>query len=247
MLKLAAFATATAIAAVASSHSSLFTSAPLVSPVAPMLVADAEPDLVLRGSLARAGLAPEELVAAGVPTAEVAALVGRAKAHDVVRSNRIAGAMQSLGEAQQRVASLERAIRGGDRADSTIGALSTARTDADTAKAGLRQQLDALFAEATRGLPQDVTQRLRQIQANAAHRRMPIEFLVADRSPAEWADLRDCLTHERVCTRRGDETDPTLMAALAAARAQSDVAGAKARCSANLAAAEAAWLNASTL
>ncbi len=79
------------------------------------------------------------------------------------------------------------------------------------------------------------------------HRRLPIEFLVVERNAAQWAELKECLKHERVCTRRGDPTDPALMAALAASRAHADVAAAHARGEANLQTSEAAWLAATTL
>ena len=247
MIKLVAFASAAAIAVTGALRSSLSSSPAFVTPVAPMLAPSLEPDLVLRGALARAGLGPEELCAAGVAPGEVAALISRAAGHDVVAQDRLPAADTALGEARRSVRDLEAAIRGGDREPATLQALDQARQSSAAAEDAVNAHLQARFAEATGSLEASVASCLDCFRENRAHRRLPLEFLVHTRTPAEWADIRDCLTHERVCTRRGDPTDPDIMSALAAARADERVAGARARLEANRSAVESAWMAASTV
>lgn len=247
MLKLAGLATAAALAAFAAvkSPSSVATFAPEAGPSSSTQAP--EPNLELRGALARAGLGPEELTAAGIPAARISALIARAGAHSVVASSSLGPADASLAEASTRVASLEEAVRGGARDAATMAALTAARADAATAKANVDGLLAALFVHATQEATPAAIARLQAIASNQRYRRLPIEFLVVERGAAQWAELKECLKHERVCTRRGDPTDPTQMAALGVSRAHADVAAAHARGEANMQANEAAWLAATTL
>jgi hypothetical protein len=198
-----------------------------------------EPDLVLRGALARAGLAGPELAVAGVNAGAVAGIINLARASTVVSENRIAPATAALGEARAAVEALEEAVRGG--AAERLPELEAARQAASAAEAALTVLIDELFDAATQGQPPSVAVLLRQVEVNKRYKRLPLEFLVAARTEAEWASLKEALTHERVCTKLGEETNPAVMQRLANFRAEEAVAAARTRLEANRSAVEAAW------
>ena len=68
-----------------------------------------------------------------------------------------------------------------------------------------------------------------------------LEFLVVDRSEAEWIQLREGLANERVAAKLGQAPDPIARAALAEFRSHPLVAAARANLDANLAVVTTAW------
>ncbi|MEZ6018421.1 MAG: hypothetical protein R3F49_25220 [Planctomycetota bacterium] len=211
------------------------------APSAPPAAQTGTPKLVLRAALARAGLGPEELAAAGLRGPDVTALIGRAEASDLVQNNLLEPADATLADARRRVEDLEKAIREGEREPGQLQALATARTDAASAEAQVASLLDRVFNAANQGVVATATDGLRRLQANKRWRTLPIQFLLAERTPAEWRELKEALTHERVCTKLGKPTNPTIMARLAQLRAAPAVAAALALSEANLAGVETAW------
>ena len=136
-------------------------------------------------------------------------------------------------------------MRGGER--ERLQELEAARQAANTAEAAVTALLDEVFNAATQGQPAAVVEALRQVAANKRYKTLPLEFLVAERTEAEWAALKEALRHERVCTKLGEPTDPAIMQRLAAFRAEEAVAAARARLEANGSAVEGAWNTAAVL
>ena len=200
---------------------------------------NSEPDLAVRSALAHVGLAPSALAAAGVNGLQATRIVQLAQGSAIVREDRMGSARTALSGARFAVATLESAVREGAR--ERVHELTAAReavTSAELALASLEQQL---FQEASAGLPPNTLEALRQIDANSRYIGLPLEFRVSARDEAEWRLLRDVLTHEQVCMRLGEPTDPGHMQRLAAFRAEEAVAEARARIGSLGPAIEAAW------
>lgn len=226
-------------AALSSSSSPMGSSSP--TPLASNATAATpnEPDLVLRGALARAGLAGPELAVAGITQGQVAQLIQRARASNTVAQNQLAPATAAAAEARALVKELEEAVRGG--AAERLQELNAARATAASAEAAVSALIEGVFITATEGELATVVHLLRQVEANKRYKRLPLEFLVAERSEADWAALKSALTHERVCAKLGEPTNQEVMTRLAAFRAEEAVAAARARLDANRATVEAAW------
>jgi hypothetical protein len=202
-------------------------------------VPPSEPHLVLRGALARTGLAAPELAVAGITAPQAAQLVLLAKESEVVTQNQLAPAGEALAQARAAVAALEEAVRGG--AQERLQELAAARVAAAAAEAAVESLINDVFTTATQGQPPGVVQLLRQVESNRRYKRLPLEFLVSERTEADWAALKSALTHERVCTKLGEPTNQEVMTRLAAFRAEEAVAAARTRIEANRATVEAAW------
>jgi len=198
-----------------------------------------EPDMVLRGSMARAGLTASNLAVSGIGAVDVAAIMQRVRATTVVSENRLAPARAAVGSAESAVKALEEIIRRG--VPERLPDLEAARNALAAAQSAHDALVDELVVAATQGLATGVAQNLQQVRANKRHQNLPLEFSVVDRVPAQWAALREALTHERVCTRLGEPTDPGIMQRLATFRAEAPVAAARARLDANQSAVESAW------
>jgi hypothetical protein len=82
------------------------------------------------------------------------------------------------------------------------------------------------------------------LRTNAAHE-LPVEFLVKERSEAEWVAIRKALNNERICAKYGDDPDPAKQAALSTWKSDAAVAAAKSACTTGLASVQDAW-NAAT-
>ncbi|MEZ6014605.1 MAG: hypothetical protein R3F49_05790 [Planctomycetota bacterium] len=199
------------------------------------------PDLVLRGALARAGLGSAELAVAGFNAQGATQLIARAQLSEVVQQNQLAPADEALANARVALAAIEEAVRGGDGSPASLQELADARTAVANAEAVRDGLIGAVFTAATSGVAQGATQTLAQVQSNKRWKTLPLEFLVAERTQVEWNALKEALTHERVCTKLGKPTNPTITASLAAFRAEQGVSAALSLLEANRTSIEAAW------
>ena len=117
---------------------------------------------------------------------------------------------------------------------------NAAKTQLSLAKTQRQNVLDDLFASATATLIQSQKDTLTAIRGNSDWDR-PTEFLVTNRTDADWLELRDCLAKERIAAAQDEDPDPDAQATLDEYRSASPVAAAKASLDANLGVVTAAW------
>lgn len=196
-------------------------------------------------ALHRAGLAPEVLAAAGLGPGSVESVVGEAFQDMAEQPGALGLGDAALGDARRQCSELERVIQSGQATEEQIAAYPAAAAELAQAEAQCEGVLADLFDAGTAGLSNAQRQALSAIRAN--HRwSLPTEFLVVDRSEAQWVLLRDCLANERIAAQLGEDTDPEAQQILAEARSHPLVAAAKANLDANLAVVTTVWEQAIT-
>jgi len=191
-------------------------------------------------ALHRVDLDPGALTAAGVSPGSVADVVGNARAYLIEYEGQLAQADQSFADAKAQCASLRKLIRSGQGTQDDL----TAYTAAQAALASARSQrdglLDDLFDDATANLTGDHRTTLTQIRGNSPWK-LPLEFLVVERSESDWVTLRDALANERIAQKLDVDPDPDAQGLLTQLRAVTAVSTAKANLDANLATVTSAW------
>jgi hypothetical protein len=191
-------------------------------------------------ALYRVGLDPEALTAAGVSPGAAHALIGDVVEHLIVNQSVIELADNAWAQSREQCARLKRKIQSGRATDEQLSAYQTAKLQFAQAKTQRQGVLGALFNIASSGLNNTKRSTLATIQANR-HWELPVEFLVVDRTEAQWVRLRNCLANERVAAKLGEDPDPDSQATLAQLRSNPLVAAAKANVDANLAVVTTAW------
>ncbi|MCW5775663.1 MAG: hypothetical protein KIS87_04355 [Phycisphaeraceae bacterium] len=195
----------------------------------------------LAAALHRVGLSPERLAAAGLTANETSALVRDAAAHlDGERFQALKQADAAVREASRDVQRLERLARSGRAAGNDLGDLTTARATLAAAESTLGSALGAFYEAAAGGLAGPKAARLATLRANAGWD-LPVQYLAASRSEAEWVALRDALASLRICERLGEDPHHGCTTLVAQADADSSVANAKAALDANIAAVTGAF------
>ncbi len=192
----------------------------------------------------RAGLAPTALAASGVSAADATIMVAKFKSAFESSASMLAEADAAFAKHRVATDQLRRKVHSGLASEAEVSALAQSAADLAAAGASREQILNDLAASATMHLTPPVQSTLQAIRQNAGWN-APTEFLVAERSQAEWVNLRDALSNERICAKYGDPVNPTLSAFLNAARSEQAVAMAKASSDANLASVELAMAVAS--
>ena len=188
----------------------------------------------------RLSLDAEALAAAGVSAAEVPGVVTALEESDEAQSGALATADAAWAAARQEADRLSRIVRAGNSTPQDVTDLTAAKEALVSATAARDAVLDALFDAGTGVLSAGEQAVLAEVRANRRWK-LSMEFLVISRTEAQWVELRDNLMAEKVCAKMGDTLDSEVVQALSAARAQTDVAAAKALLDANLAAVRAAW------
>ncbi|MCC6675506.1 MAG: hypothetical protein IT436_00045 [Phycisphaerales bacterium] len=197
--------------------------------------------LELKGALARAGLDPEALAAAGVAPEGVTTLVGLARTYLVDHIQDLRDADSDFIVARQEVDRLERAVTGG--ASDQAAALATARGNLSAAAFSRQDVLDGTYAAATAGLTEGQVALLSRMKTGRAGRwGLPIEFLAATRSEPEQVALRNALANERISSQLGQDPDGADQQVLTLARADAAVAAAKSAVESSKDAVTAAWM-----
>lgn len=199
----------------------------------------------LASTLIRVGLGPEQLAAAGVSPSAAETVVGNVLDHLLANPGSLDLADGAWAESKAQCARLKRLIRAGGATSEQIAAYQTAKSQYAKAGALRNAELDTLFAAATADLGADRRGTLAALRANAAWD-LPIEYLVVERTEAQWVALRDCLANERTAAKVGEDPDPAAQAALAQVRSNPLVAAAKMNRDATLAVLTAAWEDAMT-
>jgi hypothetical protein len=191
-------------------------------------------------AMLRAGLGPEQLAAAGASASDAAAAVNAFENQFAMQPGLLSAADAKLASLRPEVDLLRRKVRSGLASADQIAQLPVLDQQLSKAEAERKGVLDVLFASATGVLPPAQRSGLEAMRANA-HWRLPIPFLVVERSQAEWVKLRDSLSNERICAKYADPVNPELAAFLAQCQSDAQVAAAKSSSDANLAAIELAF------
>jgi hypothetical protein len=194
----------------------------------------------LATALVRAGLDPEALAAVGVSPSVINTVVGDVAEHMTDNPGSLELADTAYAAARQERDQLKRVIQSGRATQDQVDAYPSAQGQFALARAQRQSALDDIFAASTATLSQSQRNMLASIRGNADWD-LPLEFLVLDRSEADWVQLRDCLANERVSAQLGEAPDANAQAALTQLRSQPLVAAADANLDANLAVVQLAW------
>ncbi len=191
-------------------------------------------------ALYRVGLDPDALAAAGVSPGAASGVVSNAIEHLVDNPMTLELADAAWASSRQQCAQLRRQIRAGLATPEQRNTYPAAKIELAQLTAQRRQTLNALFETATADLGNSRRHALTAIRGNRKWS-LPIEFLLAERSDAQWVRLRNCLADERVAAKLDRPPDPEAHAALAEMRSHAAVATAKANLDANRDVVTTAW------
>jgi hypothetical protein len=194
----------------------------------------------LATALVRAGLDPEALAAAGVAPSAVNTVISDVADHMTDNPGSLELADTAYAAARQERDQLKRVIQSGRATQEQINAYPGALGQLALAQTQRRSALDDIFSAGTATLSQSQRDTLAAIRDNADWD-LPLEFLVIDRSEADWVQLRDYLANERVSAQLGDDPDASAQAALTQLRSNPLVAAADANLDTNLTVVELAW------
>ncbi len=193
----------------------------------------------LTDALLRTGFDAKALTAVGLAANNVTAFVAAFRDAYVNQAAGIDAADAAMDSARVSSDALRRKIESGKGSaedvsayQTQLSALATAKSSRDSAFASARSPAEAL-------LSQTQVAQLGRIRANKTWE-LPEEFLLVDRSEAQWVALRDALANEKISPRYGEETAPAHAATLSAARSNNDVSMAKTRLDSNLTGVQAA-------
>ncbi len=188
----------------------------------------------LIGALIRTGLDAEALAAAGLSAGNVNTVVANAYEHLIGVQPLLELADGAMADARRQTTSLKRVIQSGRATEQQINAYPVAKVALAQIRTERHALLGGIFEAATDDLGENHRAALSAIRANR-NWKLPVEFLVVERTQAQWVHLRDCLANERIAAALDDEEpDDQVQATLAELRAQPQVAIAKANCDAGL-------------
>jgi hypothetical protein len=191
------------------------------------------------GVLLRSGLGADTLAAAGVTSEQVAGLAG------AVRTGYSAATLQSRDEAfiaaKQDHDRLRRLVQSGKGTAQDLVALRAAEVTLASATAARDTYLATLRSAGLATLSAGQAALITRIDANRSWS-LPTQYLVKDRSEADWVALRAALAAKRISEQDPEEEcAQSARDALAAADAVSEVATAKVNLDTHLAGVQTAW------
>ena len=188
----------------------------------------------------RTGLTPEALAAAGLGEAGTMSVGGAAQQANTGLVTSLRELDHAVGQARKARDAAERKIQSGKASPEGIAAFPGLKQAFATASAARDTAVNGLFAAATESLNSTQRATLTAIRANA-HWKLPTEFLVVERTEAEWVELRAALANERIAARNEETPNQQCQALLGTARANSAVAAAKTALDTNLAVVKQSW------
>ena len=219
-------------------EASLFSSITPTEPTSRVRVGLAPPDF--QTTLARIGLDARSLTAAGVaPSAVLPALQAAADQLNGTPGS-LAQADHTWAAARVALETVQRQIQSGLASQEMIASLSELRAQLQVASTQRNAKLEACFAAATTGMSPAQRATL-TLMRNHSDREVPHEYLVSQRSDADWVRLRDALANERIATDLPGSMDDDSQSYLASVRAEPAIAGARSSLSTNTASVLSAW------
>ena len=209
------------------------------APAMPLQQPPAVPSTDVQDAMLRAGFDAKALTAVGLSANGTSAFVDAFR--DAYGNQAAALDQADASFAAARVASdaLRREIESGKGSAEDVTAYQAQISAMNTASVARTSALNSARAPAESLLSAEQRAQLARIRANKTWE-LPMQFLLVDRSEAQWVALRGALANEKIAPRYGEETAPAHASVLAAARAHNDVALAKSRLDSNLTAMQAA-------
>jgi hypothetical protein len=191
------------------------------------------------GVLLRIDLGADTLAAAGITGEQVAALVA------AVEQSHSAATLQSRDEAYiaARVAHdrLRRLVQSGKGTQADVTALREAEESLANATSARESYLAGLRTAALATVTASQTTLVNRIHANRSWG-LTAQYLVKDRSEADWVALHEALDAKRINEQDAEEELPaSAQSYLAAIDAESEIATAKVNRDSNIAAVQTAW------
>jgi hypothetical protein len=191
------------------------------------------------GVLLRVGLGAETLAAAGVSSEAVSGLV--AAVQQGYSAETLAAKDAAFITAKQHHDRLRRTVTSGKGSQEDVTSLRAAETALAAATSQRESYLDGLRTAALATLTEGQRTLANRIRTNGSWH-LPTQYLVKDRSEAQWVALRDLLAAKRIHAE--DPSAPFTEAAqsqLAAIDAEQEVATAKVSLDTALASVQTSW------
>ncbi len=173
--------------------------------------------------LLRAGLTPRALAAAGLSMGSVLPTLQAAADQMNLAPTALDSADSSYRSARTAADALAVKIQGGKASQEEIASYPAAKTALESAEAARMSVLDGYFSAATAGLTANQRSALTTIRANRALG-FPEEYLVVNKTEAEWLALRDALSNERQAAELPDMVNAAATQLLTTFRADPAVA-----------------------
>lgn len=178
------------------------------------------------------GLDPETLTAAGVTTMQLSTLVQQATDYLETHSD-------DLRQAQSAAAAALKAAASSKEPEQA----ASLKAAADAAVANRDTKVSAFFAATTNGLSAEVIAAIHAIKANRSTG-LPMKFLVKNRSPEEWASIRDSMAALKTAADRGEPVPSEAESIVSTASNDPAVSAADSRLATSLAAMKTAFVQA---
>lgn len=194
----------------------------------------------LEDALLRVGLDGEAMAAAGLTTAQVDLAVEGVDDYLVANPDELSDADADYASARAEADRLRRLVRAGTASAQDVTDLATAESELATAITDRDAALDALCQAGLDELPTAEADLLETICLNRSWG-LPTEFLVKDRTEAQWVALREALADERISDEYGESPASASSTLLSTERADADVAAAKTDLDTNLTSIQSAW------
>lgn len=198
--------------------------------------------------LLRSGLGADAIAASGVASGSVLNLLQAAADELNAHPSTLDAADTAYGAARVESDRLRAKIQSGQASQEEIASYQTQVSNLAAATAQRQTTLDSVFAAATANLTSPQRAALTRIRANRAvdhSKEFPIEFLVVERTEAQWVALRDALANEKQAVKYPDTLNEAAQTLLASARGDASVASARASLTSNLASVTSSWNTAS--
>lgn len=199
----------------------------------------------LRGALARAGINPSRLAAAGVNGTQAASVIVATRQFLVDHGDELAAAESALAAASSERDRLLTRVQQGQvqvpegttyqtaRAN-LLAACEAAKASAVAAQSSFDATVDSLCGAALASLSDSQRGVISTLRRNS-HWNLALQYLATDRSDAEWVALRSALANQRTSQRSGQSLDSGSQARLADADAVAATVTAHQNLDANLA------------
>ena len=199
---------------------------------------------VFAGVLVRVGLGADSLAAAGISQSQVASLVGALEGQ--YNPATLANLDEAFIQAKQNHDRLRRKVMSGLGTQQDVAALRSAETTLSNATGARDNHINALREAALGTVAPERATVVRRVVANRSWS-LPVQYLVKDRTEAQWVALRDALDMKRASERDAEEPlTEEHQTLLAGVDAESEIATAKVNLNTNLATVQNAWNTAAT-
>jgi hypothetical protein len=187
-----------------------------------------------------AGLSPRTLAAAGVGQGSILATLQAAADQMNAAPIALDIAEETRSAARVTADALAQKIQSGKASQEEIASYPAAKSALESAEAACLSVIDGYFTAATANLTSNQRAALVTIRANKAWS-FPEEYLVVNRSEADWIALRDALANERIAVDLPDTLSQSCQALLATVRADPAVSFARTSIQTSLTQITSAW------